>query len=375
MEVMMPMVQRDRLVGEFIELCRIDSPAREEAAIAVDLERRLRALGLEVRNDSSGPSTGNVIAHWAASGGGEPILLTAHMDTVEPGRGVKPRLVDGVVESDGTTILGADCKVGVAAILEGLRAIGEAGAPHPLIEVVLTWGEEIGHLGASELDFGQFRSRLGFCLDALCPVGTIVNHAPGYDRLELVFRGRGAHAGAEPELGISAIEAAARAVVGMRLGRIDEETTANLGMIRGGTARNAVPSEVVVDGEARSRDSAKLEIQVAHMRERCEAAAREVGAQAEVRVEHAYLPYRIDPEAPVARMAAAAARRVGLEPTFSATGGGSDANNFNAGGLPMVVLGLGCSGAHTVAERVAVSEVEALARQVVALVEEAGHLQ
>ena len=367
-------VQRERIIGEFVELCRIDSPSRHEAAIAAELEQRLRALGLAVRNDDSGPETGNLIASWPANGPGQPILLTTHMDTVEPGRGIQPRLVDGFVASDGTTILGADAKAGLAAILEGLRALGEAGSPHPLIEVVFTWGEELGHAGAAELDFGSFAARLGFCLDALCPVGTVVNHAPGYDRIEAVFKGRGAHAGSEPERGISAIVAAAHAIVGMRLGRIDSETTANLGMIRGGTVRNAVPAEVVLGGEARSLDSAKLEAQVAHMVERCEAGARQVGAQVELQVEHAYLPYRIDSESPVARLAAAAAGRAGLTPTFSPTGGGSDANNFNAAGLPMVVLGIGCIGGHTVDERVAVSDLEALARQVVALVEEAAEL-
>jgi tripeptide aminopeptidase len=365
-------IQRDRIVDELMKLVRIDSPAREEAAIAAEIEARLRAIGLEVRNDGRGPSTGNVLARWPATGPGRAILLTAHMDTVEPGRGIQPRLIDGEIASDGaTTILGADCKVGVAAILEGLRALREVGASHPLVEVVITWGEEIGHLGARELDFDRFEARLGFCLDALCPVGTIVNHAPGYDRLRAVFRGRGAHAGAEPELGVSAIAAAAYAIAGMKLGRIDQETTANIGLIRGGTARNAVPSEAVLEGEARSRDAAKLDAQVAHLRECCEAGARAVGATVEVELEHDYLAYRIAPDAPVAQLAQAAARRAGLEPTFAATGGGSDANNFNAGGLPTVVLGLGCSGAHTVDERVAVSELEALARYVVALVEEA----
>src|SRR2546421_607123 len=151
----MATIQPERIAREFMELVRIDSPAREEAAIASDLERRLRGLGLEVRNDHSGPSTGNLLARWEASGPGQAILLTAHMDTVEPGRGIQPRLVDGVISSDGTTILGADCKVGVAAILEGLRALSEAGQAHPLIEVVLTWGEEIGHFGARELAFEQ----------------------------------------------------------------------------------------------------------------------------------------------------------------------------------------------------------------------------
>src|SRR5439155_3526314 len=263
----MATVQIDRITREFIDLVRIDSPAGEEAALAVDLAGRLTSLGLQVSNDHSGPSTGNLIARWEASGPGEPILLTAHLDTVEPGRGIKPLLQDGVIRSDGTTILGADCKVGLAAILEGIRALGESDLPHPLVEVVLTWGEEIGHHGARALDFSSFEARRGFCLDALCPVGTIVNHAPGYDRLRAVFRGRGAHAGAEPELGISAIAAAAHAIATMRLGRIDDETTANLGMSQGGTARDAVPSEVVVEAGARSRDSTKLEAHVAHIPE------------------------------------------------------------------------------------------------------------
>jgi tripeptide aminopeptidase len=236
-----PVIERDRVVAEFMELCRIDSPSRHEGAIGAEVERRLRALGLEVRNDGSGPETGNVIGVLRGTGPGQAILLTTHMDTVEPGRGVRPRLVDGMIESDGTTILGADAKVGLAAIFEGLRALGEARREHPTIEVVITWGEEMAHLGAAELDFGRFESRLGFCLDALTPVGTIVNRAPGYDRITAVFTGRGAHAGHEPERGVSAIVAAASAITGMELGRIDLETTANLGLIRGGTVRNAVP--------------------------------------------------------------------------------------------------------------------------------------
>jgi tripeptide aminopeptidase len=368
-------VQRDRVVQEFIELCRIDSPAREEAAIAVVLEQRLRALGLEVRNDGRGPSTGNLIGRLPATGPGQPILLTAHMDTVEPGRGVQPRLIDDVVCSDGvSTILGADCKAGVVAILEGLRVLQERGMPGPLVEVVITWGEEIGHLGARELDFSEFDAKLGFCLDALCPVGTIVNQAPGYDWVRAVFKGRGAHAGVEPELGVSAIVAAAHAIAAMELGRIDAETTSNIGLIRGGTARNAVPSEVIIEGEARSRDAGKLAAQVEHLRSCFNAGARAAGAEVDVEVEHEFLAYQISPGAPVARLALAAGRRAGLEPIFAATGGGSDANNFNAAGLPMVVLGIGCSGAHTVNERIAISELEALSRYVVALVDEARDL-
>ena len=369
----MVQIQRDRLVGEFMELCRIDSPSRFEAGIAADLERRLRDLGLEVRNDGSGPSTGNLLGRLPATGPGQPILLTTHMDTVEPGRGVQPRLLGDEVASDGrTTILGADAKAGVAALLEGLRVVQASGQAHPLIEVVITWGEEIGHLGARQLDFDAFEARLGFCLDALCPVGQIVNHAPGYDKIRATFRGRGAHAGVEPERGVSAIVAAARALASMELGRIDFETTANVGLINGGTARNAVPSEAVFEAEARSRDARKLAEQVEHIRRCCESGARETGAELDFHVEHDYLPYRVDESAPVARLAAAAARRAGLEPEFRATGGGSDANNFNAGGLPTVVLGIGSTGGHTIDERVSIHELERLARYVVSLVEEAG---
>lgn len=368
----MPSIERERLTQEFMELCRIDSPSREEAAAAADIAARLRKIGLEVVNDGSGPSTGNVIGVWPATGPGRPVLLTTHMDTVEPGRGVRPRLSDGFVRSDGTTVLGADAKAGIAALLEGLRAVREAGLPHPLVEVVITWGEEIGHLGARALDISQLTARLGFCLDALCPVGTIITNAPGYARVHARFKGRGAHAGVEPERGISAIAAAAHAVVGMRLGRIDEETTANLGLIRGGTVRNAVPAEVEIEGEARSRDMAKLEAQLAHMRERFEAGARAVGAQVEVDIEHAYAAYRIPPEAPVVQLAIAAARRAGLVPRLAASGGGSDANNLNAAGLPTVVLGIGCEGGHTVEERVSVDQLCALARFVIGIVEEAG---
>jgi tripeptide aminopeptidase len=368
-------VQRERVIEEFLELCRIDSPAREEAALAAVLEARLRSLGLEVRNDGRGPSTGNVIGRWPATGPGQPIFLTAHMDTVEPGRGVQPRLVDGLICSDGaTTILGADCKAGLVGILEGLRVVQESGSPHPLVEVVITWGEEIGHLGARQVEMGEFESRVGFCLDALTPVGTIINHAPGYDRLRATFHGRGAHAGVEPEAGISAVVAAAQALVGMELGRIDAETTANIGMIQGGTARNAVPSTAVLEGEARSRDQRKLDAQVEHLRSCCEAGARAVGATVAFEVFHEYPAYRIEPDAPVARLASAAARRAGFEPRFMATGGGSDANNFNAAGLPMVVLGIGCEGAHTVNERISPDELEALARNVVALIETAATL-
>jgi tripeptide aminopeptidase len=367
-----PRINRDRLVDEFMALCRIDSPSRHEAAIATDLEQRLLGLGLEVRNDASGPSTGNLLGRLSATGSGRSILLTTHMDTVEPGRGVQPRLVGDEVASDGrTTILGADAKAGVAALLEGIRAIKASEQPHPLVEVVITWGEEIGHLGARHLDFDAFEARLGFCLDALCPVGQIVNHAPGYDKIRATFRGLGAHAGVEPDTGVSAIVAAARAVAGMELGRIDFETTANVGLVSGGTARNAVPAQAVLEAEARSRDARKLAEQVEHIRGCCESGARSVGAELEFDLEHDYLPYRIEETAPVARFAVAAARRAGPEPRFTASGGGSDANNFNAGGLPTVVLGIGSTGGHTVDERVSIHELERLAGYVVALIEQA----
>ena len=366
------MINRDRLVETFLALCRINSPARSEGGVADWLQANLEAIGLTcVRDDTSqvtGSETGNLIATLPANvRDADPIFFAAHMDTVEPNPGVKI-VVDGdIIKTDGTTILGADDRAGIAPIVEALRVIVERDLPHGPIEAVFTVCEEIGLLGAKALDIRRLGARYGYVLDSTPPVGGVVVSAPSQDSFRVTIKGRPAHAGAEPEKGISAIEVAAAAISKMRLGRIDHETTANVGVIQGGEATNIVCPEVVMLAEARSRNSEKLAAQVEHMVQTWKSAAADRGAEVCVDIEHQYEAYRIDEADPVLQRALSAARQVGLPPTTKVVGGGSDANVFNAKGLPTCVLGTAMSGVHTHEERVAVSDLYASAEWTVAV--------
>ena len=367
----MPYANLDRAVAQFLRLVQIDSPTGFEHALADEVERSLRALGLEAWNDRSGPDgRGNVIAVLPGERG-RPIALSAHLDTVEPGRGIRPQIVAGVVRSDGTTVLGADCKVGLAAILEALTVVVERGLPHGRVETLITYGEERGHQGAKTLDLGPLRAEACFVADAIFAVGTIIASAPGYNAIAATLRGRAAHAGQEPEKGISAIVVAADAVRRMRLGRLDAETTANVGLIRGGSSRNTVPELVTLEAEARSRDAAKLEAATRQIVAALEGAAADHGASAEVTITTEYAPYRLAADDPRVVLAWRAAERAGLRPRLAATGGGSDANTFNERGLPSVALGTGMALPHTLAEHVALAEIGRLADLLVALILEA----
>lgn len=350
-------VNRERLLNHFLELVRIDSPSFHEHEVARRLEPELAGLGLRVANDRSGPDgTGNLVAVWPGEGG-LPIALSAHLDTVEPGRGISPRIVDGVIRSDGTTILGADCKAGLAMIVEAIRVVQEAGRPHGHIELLLTYGEERGHAGAKTLRLDGLRARLAVVLDGVGPPGTVIAEAPSYDSFKAVFHGTAAHAGLEPEKGRSAIVAAAEAVRRMTLGRIDAETTANVGLIRGGSARNAVPDRAELEGEARSRDNAKLARLSQALREAMESAARDCGARVELTVVREYSAYKLDERHPGVALALGAARTLGLASQLAAMGGGSDANTFNERGLPSVALGIGMAQPHTLEEHIAVEDL------------------
>lgn len=362
-------VSEQRVVDEFVELVRIDSPSHEEAAMAAVLEARLSEMGFVVANDRTGPSTGNLVARLAASSpGGATIALNAHTDTVQPGRGVRPVIRDGAVWSSGDTVLGADCKASIAAILEGIRAVQEAGAPLPNLELLLTWGEEGAHTGAKALDTAGLRSAVCFTLDAAAPVGTVITSAPAYHAIKASFRGRAAHAGVSPESGINALVAASRAIARMPLGRIDEETTANIGLIRGGTGRNTVPELVEIEGEARSRDNAKLAAQIEAMTAAMREEAGRVGTTLELTVTPQYQAYSLPADSPAVVMASKATQRLGLPVRLAATGGGSDANEFNVKGLPSVVLGSGMVAPHTLQEHIAISDLVLLSRLVVELI-------
>lgn len=362
-------VSEERLLSRFLQLVQVDSVSTEEGELARILENELRSIGFSVFNDGTGPTTGNLIAGMRGTTVTvPPIALNAHMDTVEPGRGVRPVVQDRVVRSSGDTILGGDCKAPLAAILEGVRAVVEAGVPRPDLELLFTWGEERAHLGARALDISLMHSACCFTLDSERPIGTIIESAPGYYSVKAAFRGRAAHAGAAPEKGINALLAASRAIARMPLGRIDHETTANVGLIRGGSGRNTVPALVELEGEARSRDAAKLDAQVEAMRRAMEEEAARIGATLDLDIKVEYRPYRLDPDAPVVAMARRALEWMGMVVTMEPTGGGSDANDLNAKGLPTVVLGSGLRDPHTVDESFAVDDLVILSRLVVELI-------
>jgi tripeptide aminopeptidase len=348
---MQKMINHDRLVSTFLELVQIDSPSGQEEEIAQHLVAELNRLDVSVVRDE----TGNVIGRLA--GEGAPILLSAHIDTVEPGRGVKPVITDGMITSDGTTILGADDKSGLAVILEVLQVLVEQNSPHPPLEVALTMSEETGLKGAKGLDFNRLRAKEGIVLDSGGPIGTIVVSAPSQDKIRAVVHGKTAHAGVEPEKGINAIVVTAEAIAAMPLGRIDEETTANIGRIQGGTATNIVPGRVEMAGEARSHDERKLEAQVRAMTEALKEAARRHRATVEIDVDRSYSTFQLSEEDGIVRRAVAAAKTLGLTPALVPSGGGSDANIFNAGGIATINVSTGMEKVHTTEERIAVDDL------------------
>ncbi len=367
------MIDRDRLTRHFLELVQIDSVARHEGQIARKLADDLRALGAEVEFDDAGSKVdgevGNLIARFAGAAGAPPLLLCAHMDTVEPGIGVKP-VVDGdVIRSDGTTVLGGDDKSGVAIVCECVRAAHERGLAVPPIDVVFTICEEIGLQGARHLDLSKVRARYGLVFDSDA-VGCVFTRAPGSNHIEAVVHGRAAHAGMAPERGINAIQIAGAALAAMRLGRIDDETTANIGIIEGGRAVNIVPDRVTMRGEARSHDTAKLAAQTEHM---CaalrDAAARHPGASVEIKVEETYQAMNVGDDTPIMQLVRAAATQVGRQIESAGMGGGCDANILNRRGLQVVNLGTGMREIHTTSEWLQVSDMLSAAEVTLALMQ------
>jgi len=360
-----------RVLATFLEAVRVDSPSGEEARFGAWCERRLAALGFDVRFDGTGPATGsdcgNLIAERPGAADGLTVVLSAHLDTVGPGRGIDPVVGGGVVRSAGDTILGADDKAGVAAILEALERAQETGTPTGPVRVLLTTGEERGLRGAKALDRSECRGDVCLVLDAHGPVGGVVTAAPTQYTFSAVFEGVPAHAGVEPERGISAIAMAASAIASMRIGRLDEETTANVGEIHGGNATNVITASCAIRGECRSLDPAKVETVRDEMDAAMRDAARRAGGAVRTEWVLEYEGYRLSPDDPMLGLVEGALRLVGREPSFFSTGGGSDANIFAARALPSLVLSCGMTDVHGVEESVEVSDLVALA-DVLALV-------
>lgn len=366
-------VNQSRLVEEFLELVQVDSAPKDERLMADALLTKLKELGFDAYEDDTGSkiggNAGNVIGFLEGDPDRPALLFCAHMDRVSPGYGIKPRVEEGTIRSDGTTILAADDVAGVCAIFEGIRAIREKSIPHGRIEVLFTVAEEGGLYGAKNLDITPFKARAGFFLDSSGPVGTIIVQAPAQKGIKVKIHGKSAHAGVAPEEGINAIVVAANAISSMKLGRIDHETTANIGVISGGSATNIVPDLVEMKGEARSRNSASLEAQTAHMVEAIEAACAKFGAKADIEVTDSYSGFHLQPDDFVVQLALKAVNHIGLEPIQQGTGGGSDANIINAYGIPSVVLGMGYENIHSTAESISIDQLTKAAQLVAAVIE------
>ncbi len=345
------MINRDRLVENFLEMVRIDSPSGEEDEIAGYLTGKLEAVGLEVKTDSYG----NLIASDGRDG---PFMLSAHMDTVEPGRGIEPAVDGDRIRSDGTTILGGDCKAGIAAILEGLQSVHEDGTPHDPIEVVFTREEEPGLIGANALDFSMVKSTEAIVFDGEGPPSRITVASPTYVGLEFEITGRAAHAGMEPEKGLSAIRIAADLIAKLPQGRLDPATTFNIGVIEGGSVRNAVPSSTTVRGEFRSSNIETLD-QIKSQIAGVVGQVRDMYPEAVVseHIHDEFETYTIEDDDPFMLRIEEALRSLGMEATHLPSGGGSDGNVFRQRGIASVVVGMSDHNAHTVDEYVIIPDM------------------
>ena len=370
------MINEKRVLAEFYELVKIKASTRAERQVADVLKVKLAQMGLEVHEDNTGEkiggNSGNVLGFLKGNTAGAPrLMFTAHMDCVECCAGIEPVLKDGVITSAGDTILGADDKSGVVAILEALRLLQEEKAPHGDIQVIFTVAEEGGLNGSKNIDRALLRADLGYALDSSGSPGEIITMAPGQDKIEAVIHGKKAHAGVAPEEGLNAIVVAARCLADMKQGRIDFETTANIGVIQGGTVTNIVPDRVDVVAEARSRNAAKLVAQTTHMKETLRRWRRDNGARAEVKVTKSYDPYVLAEDSLVVDIARRAALSIGLKPECKGTGGGSDANFFNSYGVPTTVLGTGMSKVHTADEFITEKDLYANCALVLAIMKTA----
>jgi len=357
------LINQNRLKNLLVELIKIDSLSRKERNIALRLQREMESLGAHVWIDDAGEKvggdTGNVIAHFTGTASGRPpLLLSAHMDTVVPGEGVVPVFDGDILRTDGRTVLGGDDKSGVAIICEALRVVKEAQIPCSDIDVVFTICEEAGLIGAKCLDVSRLRARTGLVLDS-DSVGFLFTRAPAANHMEFHIRGLEAHAGICPEKGINAIKVAAEGIAGMRLGRIDHETTANIGFIEGGMAINIVPNSVVLRGGARSHSEEKLERQTQHMLKCLQEAAgqhalefdgKRFTASVEAKIERLYDRMHVPDDSTIVRLVLTAAKNLRLELKTLAYGGGCDANVLNQKGLEVANLSTGMREIHTVNE-------------------------
>jgi tripeptide aminopeptidase len=359
----------------FTDLASLPSPPGKERAVADLVIRYLRDCGLEVDEDGAGAAIGSTIGNLytrvAPTAEGEPLLLCAHLDTVAPTGPIEPVVDDGVVRNGAGTILGADNKAAVAAMLDATRRALAENQPHAGLELVFTPKEEVGLLGAFAFDETRLEAQTGYVYDQAAPIGVVILGAPHSQSLEVTFHGRAAHSGMHPEDGRSAIAAAARAISELRLGRVDEDSTANVGTITGGTAANIVPEWCTFVAEARSHDERKLADLVQEMQDAITFAAAVAECEVETTTRKSYRGYRFAKSDRAVTLAVEALERCGHTVVYELSGGAADANVFNERGLQVVNLANGMTDIHTPAERIAVADLEGMVDVTLALVEAA----
>lgn len=352
------MINEKRVTERFMNYARINSETHHEGEISRYLAQELRDLGFEVYVDQAGEKTesdgNNVYCFLPGDESYETLMFSSHMDTVTPGRGVEPVIRDGYIVAAGDTILGADDKAGIAAIVEAMVTIKENNIPHRPIEAVFTVREEDGLLGAANLEYDRLKAKKAIVLDASDDVGKIVARAPGQYDLRAEIFGKRSHAGSDPEKGVSAIQAAVIGASRMRLQRIDDETTANIGTLSTVGANNVVQDHCVFEAETRSRNAEKLEAQIAHMIQCLQDACDELGARLEYEAWKIYDAYDYPDDHPLVQFLYEKCRQAGVKPWITHSGGATDGNMYNAKGITAAVLSCGMEKEHTKEERIAV---------------------
>ncbi len=367
------MINKDRMVEEFISLISIDSLTKNERKMADTLKKKLQDMGYEVTEDEAGEkiggNTGNLICNVKGNKDVPALMLAAHMDTVEPGVGKKHIIEGNYIKTDGTTVLGGDDAAGLACVLESLKVLKENNIDHGDIQIVFTIGEEGGLFGSKNLDYSRIYAKYAIVLDSHGPIGMVAVKAPSQKSITIKVTGRAAHAGIAPEKGISAIQIAAEAISKMTLGRIDFETTANIGLINGGKATNIVCETVDIQAEARSRNKQKLDKQTAHMKDCFEMAARKFGGTVEFNSQLEYPSFDIPEDAPIIGIMKKAADAAGIKLMLEEIGGGSDTNIINDKGIQAVNISVGMDKVHTVDEQILIDDMVKAAEFVTSIIQ------
>lgn len=351
----------DNIVSRFIDYVKVPSPSYKEGDFAKLLIEDLLNLGFEVQMDNAGENynsdTGNIIGYLKGNKDAEPIILCSHMDTVTPCYGIEPIIENDIIRSSNNTILSADDKAGIVSILEGIRYIKENNIPHGDIEVLFTTCEEVGLLGAKNLDYSKIKSKKAFVLDGSGDVGEVIVQGPAHAVITAKITGKSAHAGINPENGINAIQIAARAIDMMNLLRIDDETTANVGRIGGGNETNIVPDFAEIIFECRSLNEHKFNMQISHMVRILNESADSFGGKVDINIENTYPAFQLSLDEDILKLIEKAMNLIDITYNPISTSGGSDTNILNNNGIKAITLGIGLFNAHSTSEYISIESL------------------